>query len=255
MEPNAVKRVLMAGIKIKGAQRKASVKSSPKRQSVHLMTEEEFFVENDIKSMKTEAKKKTMKKKTVVSFAEAEPEDAGADEPDPHAAPEELALVWIPSGGKCHGCRTVLFTGEPVVTVGRLDDDAETRFHPWCFTYSECGEIRVDLRACHVRHFSCTICDANLTQLDTFVPRGRKPYCFPCFGAHFADKCVACRLPINPMPGHGGKVSVKGNHWHGTCFVCKVCSKPLGGKLCIPRGDGVYCKPCLKQGIREQRGR
>lgn len=102
-------------------------------------------------------------------------------------------------------------------------------------------------RAYHMRHFSCQICDANLTQLDSFVPRGRKPYCFLCFGAHFADKCAACRTPINPMPGHGGKVSVGGKHWHGSCFECKSCSTRLDCKPCIPRSDVIYCKPCLKK--------
>jgi prickle len=108
-------------------------------------------------------------------------------------------------------------------------------------------------RAYHVRHFCCTICDANLTQLDIFVPRGRKPYCFPCFGAHFADKCSGCRQPINPMPGHGGKVSVAEKHWHASCFKCKMCDDKLDGKPAIPRSDGVYCKPCLKKKLKAEK--
>ena len=108
-------------------------------------------------------------------------------------------------------------------------------------------------RAYHIRHFCCEICDANLTQQDTFVPRGRKPYCFPCYGVHFAEKCSACNKAINPTPGHGGKVSIGKHNWHGACFACKICKEPLDGKPCIPREDGVYCKPCLKRVIKASR--
>lgn len=29
-------------------------------------------------------------------------------------------------------------------------------------------------RAYHIEHFACTVCDTNLTTVETFVPRGRK---------------------------------------------------------------------------------
>jgi hypothetical protein len=147
----------------------------------------------------------------------------------------------------------------------------------------------------HIEHFCCSICDANLTQLETFVPRGRKPcvahnpwpccysskpvlstravrirflnlpfltfcsccfplssrYCFPCYGVHFADKCKACTKPINPGKGFGGKVSIGKDHWHGGCYKCHRCGDGLAGKPCIPRDDGLWCKPCLKESIRK----
>lgn len=110
-------------------------------------------------------------------------------------------------------------------------------------------------RPYHLEHFCCTICDTNLTTVESFVPRGRKPYCFPCYGVHFADKCTVCQKPINPSPGFGGKVSVSGKHWHGYCFRCKVCDQDMAGKPAIPKADGLYCKPCLKEKKKDAKRR
>lgn len=76
-------------------------------------------------------------------------------------------------------------------------------------------------------------------------------YCFPCYGVHFADKCKACKKPINPAPGFGGKVTIAKDHWHGGCYKCCDCGEGLAGKPCIPRDDGLWCKPCLKQHLRK----
>lgn len=66
----------------------------------------------------------------------------------------------------------------------------------------------------HFRHFCCYICDANLTEQMTYVPRENKPLCTQCYSEHVADKCVVCDKGINPAPGHGGKVSIENRHWH-----------------------------------------
>eukprot|EP00041_Stephanoeca_diplocostata_P004598 m.47471 g.47471 ORF g.47471 m.47471 type:complete len:792 (-) comp15225_c0_seq4:93-2468(-) len=127
---------------------------------------------------------------------------------------------------RCHGCDESIFDADFVYEFGK---------------------------SYHVEHFCCQICDTNLTAHETFVPRGRKPYCFPCYGVHFADKCRACRKPINPTPGFGGKVTIGTTHWHGGCFKCVMCSTSLAGKPCIPRDDGLFCKPCLKKVLRAQK--
>eukprot|EP00039_Didymoeca_costata_P016689 m.303548 g.303548 ORF g.303548 m.303548 type:complete len:776 (+) comp16435_c0_seq100:243-2570(+) len=127
---------------------------------------------------------------------------------------------------RCYGCDELILQREHVYECG----------HPY-----------------HIRHFTCHICDSNLTQLDTFVPRGRKPYCFPCYGKTFADTCTACNSAINPAPGHGGKVTIGTNHWHGECYKCKICQTNLDGKPAIPRGKDIYCKPCLKTLLKSSR--
>lgn len=292
IEPDPLKRMKAAGAGTKSATPKSARKQTSKGHS--LMTEEEFYADSSVQSIKSMRKARSPTAAAAAMVA-IDPLSEVLDETDADR---------VPAGRKCLGCMEQLYIDEPVVSVGRFDDEAESYLHPRCFACSECGELLVDLRAfidygkeergkpgaekrlfcgrhwaenrvsrcaaCdelilqresvfefgrayHVRHFSCQICDANLTQLDSFVPRGRKPYCFPCFGTHFADKCFSCRNPINPMPGHGGKVSVGGKHWHGSCFKCKMCGTKLDGKPCIPREDGIYCKPCMKKVIKAQK--
>lgn len=113
----------------------------------------------------------------------------------------------------CWAYRTVYFARTS--TCGVLEEPVWRCHHasPVCRRCHGCDESIFDAdfvyefgKSYHVEHFCCQICDANLTAHETFVPRGRKPYCFPCYGVHFADKCRACRKPINPTPGFGGKV-------------------------------------------------
>ena len=302
IEPDPLKRIKAAGglakrpkgSTPKSARKQKYAQKTSKGQT--LLTEEEFYADSSVRSIKS------MRKARATADDELAPPTMVGNPVD--NVLDETDTEQVPAGRKCLGCMEQLYVDEPVVSVGRFDDEAESYLHPRCFVCSECGELLVDLRAfidygkeergkpgaekrlfcgrhwaenrvsrcaaCdevilqresvfefgrayHIRHFSCQICDANLTQLDNFVPRGRKPYCFPCFGAHFADKCSACHTPINPMPGHGGKVSVGGKHWHGSCFKCKSCSTRLDGKPCIPRSDGIYCKPCLKKKIKAEK--
>eukprot|EP00043_Microstomoeca_roanoka_P017212 m.179044 g.179044 ORF g.179044 m.179044 type:complete len:632 (-) comp16599_c0_seq7:1004-2899(-) len=90
----------------------------------------------------------------------------------------------------------------------------------------------------HFRHFACYVCDANLTEAATYVPRDGKPLCMDCYREHIADKCIACGLAIDASRGGGGKISIQDKHWHPDCFVCKLCKDPLK----VWRGSGrVVC--------------
>eukprot|EP00055_Hartaetosiga_balthica_P016655 m.106069 g.106069 ORF g.106069 m.106069 type:complete len:623 (+) comp9146_c0_seq1:2-1870(+) len=103
----------------------------------------------------------------------------------------------------------------------------------------------------HFRHFSCYICDANLTEMATYVPRDEKPLCLACYQEHLADKCSACSGPIDATRGGGGKITVGKYHWHPNCFTCRTCKTTLKGKPCVPKGTRIYCKDCYKQILKK----
>lgn len=105
----------------------------------------------------------------------------------------------------------------------------------------------------HFRHFCCYICDANLTEHSSYVPRDGKPLCVKCFSEHIAEKCLACGEAINPTRDGGGKISVGDKHWHPPCFCCIGCKTPLQGKPCVPKGNLVYCKSCYKRVKRKMK--
>eukprot|EP00037_Helgoeca_nana_P025522 m.280818 g.280818 ORF g.280818 m.280818 type:complete len:851 (-) comp26976_c1_seq11:121-2673(-) len=181
---------------------------------------------------------------------------------------EDEEVFFHPTCFSCSECGELLVDLRAFIDVGkeeRGEPSAPKRLfcgRHWCNNmYPRCATCDESIlqqdyvheltKSYHIEHFCCSICDANLTQLETFVPRGRKPYCFPCYGVHFADKCKACTKPINPGKGFGGKVSIGKDHWHGGCYKCHRCGDGLAGKPCIPRDDGLWCKPCLKESIRK----
>lgn len=177
---------------------------------------------------------------------------------------EQDTAMFHPSCFMCSQCGEILVDNRAFVDVGK-----EERGHTYAKKRLFCGRHWAENRvsrcngcdelifdreyvfefghAFHRSHFCCEICDVNLTTLESFVPRGRSAYCFPCYGEKFADKCKSCTLPINPSPGFGGKISVGGSHWHSRCFKCVGCEVQLTGKPCVPRDDGIYCKKCFKR--------
>ena len=42
------------------------------------------------------------------------------------------------------------------------------------------------------------------------------------------------------------KMEYKTRQWHERCFVCCVCSNPIGTKSFIPKENDIYCTSCYE---------
>lgn len=104
---------------------------------------------------------------------------------------DDQEVYFHPACFSCSQCGELLVDLRAFVDVGkeeRGDKHAEKRLfcgRHWSENHvsrcAGCDELVLQKEAVfefgkcyHIRHFSCEICDANLTQQDTFVPRGRK---------------------------------------------------------------------------------
>lgn len=65
--------------------------------------------------------------------------------------------------------------------------------------------------------------------------------CEPCWEAHHAPRCAACRLPVSATI-----LGALGSSWHPACFACEQCRTPLGEQQTFfeGQGGGPLCERC-----------
>lgn len=56
-----------------------------------------------------------------------------------------------------------------------------------------------------------------------------------------------CLQPIT-----SGGVNYQDKPWHGHCFVCSSCSKPLAGSSFTNHQDQVFCVDCYKSCVAKK---
>ena len=68
-------------------------------------------------------------------------------------------------------------------------------------------------------------------------------YCGDCYDSQFAARCDACREVFRAGMK---KMEYKTRQWHEKCFVCCVCTNPIGTKSFIPKENDIYCTACYE---------
>ena len=68
-------------------------------------------------------------------------------------------------------------------------------------------------------------------------------YCGDCYDQQFAARCDACREVFRAGMK---KMEYKTRQWHEKCFVCCVCTNPIGTKSFIPKENDIYCTACYE---------
>lgn len=59
-------------------------------------------------------------------------------------------------------------------------------------------------------------------------------------------------LCVPPQPITSGGVSYQDQPWHGHCFVCSSCSKPLAGTSFTNHQDQAFCVECYKSCVAKK---
>ncbi|CAG5124393.1 unnamed protein product, partial [Candidula unifasciata] len=176
---------------------------------------------------------------------------------------------------KCYQCPQDVSSGDVAVFVSRME--ADTCWHPACFTCHTCNELLVDLiyfyhegqlycgrhhaellkprcaacdevifadecteaegRSWHMKHFCCLECDRQLGG-QRYIMRDGRPYCCSCFENMFAEYCDTCGEHIGVDQG---QMTHDGQHWHA--------SEILLGRPFLPKHGVIYCSAaCSRAG-------
>jgi len=90
-------------------------------------------------------------------------------------------------------------------------------------------------------HKECFVCKGCKKSLVTegFKNSEGFPMCVDCFNDKFGMKCTGCRKAIT-----AAYVQVKGQPWHGDCFVCNRCKKPFDAEFGEKDGE-FLCSNCI----------
>ncbi|XP_029029695.1 four and a half LIM domains protein 1-like [Betta splendens] len=121
---------------------------------------------------------------------------------------------------RCHGCYKPILAGT---------ESVEYKGNSW---HDEC--------------FTCCDCKRSIGS-QSFLSKGTDVYCSPCHDKKFAKHCVSCKKPIT-----SGGVNYQEQPWHGHCFVCSTCSKPLAGSSFTNHQDQVFCVSCYKNCVAKK---
>ncbi|XP_069574618.1 four and a half LIM domains protein 1-like [Brachyistius frenatus] len=121
---------------------------------------------------------------------------------------------------RCHSCYKAILAGAETV---------EYKGNSW---HDEC--------------FTCCNCKRAIGS-QSFLSKGNDVYCSPCHDKKFAKHCVSCKKPIT-----SGGVNYQDQPWHGHCFVCSSCSKPLAGSSFTNHQDQVFCVDCYKSSVAKK---
>lgn len=158
------------------------------------------------------------------------------------------ASLWHASCFKCNGCNQNLadlmyFYDKEGDDIYCLRDFAKIRGIQRC---QACDELIFVKEYClaenstfHVKHFCCFECDEPLAG-QNYVMEDSQPLCLSCFEKLKAESCAACKKPIKPDE-KGANLGETHFHANDSCFVCKICAKPLLGAKLLFKNGCLYC--------------
>lgn len=165
--------------------------------------------------------------------------EADADPmPPPPAAPAaskpaKPAEARVPANGRCRGCSDVLYIGELVVSVSRLEGTGQY-FHPQCFQCSHCGELLVDLRCC---------VDVGKEERNNPGAEARV-FCGRHWAENHRQRCYACDEIIHQRD----HVFEFNKAFHMRHFCCAICDVSLtDSKTFVPLKKKPYCFLCYSE--------
>jgi len=113
---------------------------------------------------------------------------------------------------KCKKCGKNIESGRIIKALG-------FEFHPECFCCKNCGKM---------------LDGEQFTSNREQDPDNPEPFCIPCYGELYAEKCYRCGLPIVGAVKGMNRITVENTHYHEQCFVC------FYEGCCIPLTTGAY---------------
>ncbi|XP_028671614.1 four and a half LIM domains protein 1a isoform X1 [Erpetoichthys calabaricus] len=100
--------------------------------------------------------------------------------------------------------------------------------------------------AWHEECFTCYQCKKPIGS-ESFLTKGDDIYCAVCHEKKFAKHCVHCKQAIT-----SGGISYQDQPWHGECFICNTCKKPLAGQRFTAHEGNMYCVDCYKTSVAKK---
>ncbi|XP_061685545.1 four and a half LIM domains protein 2-like isoform X2 [Syngnathoides biaculeatus] len=86
----------------------------------------------------------------------------------------------------------------------------------------------------------CNQCEGSLYG-QKFILNAEIPHCVKCYEKLFCNNCFACGQLIGCT---SKDVSFKAQHWHGECFLCKMCNQSLVDQPFATRDEMLVCSAC-----------
>lgn len=123
-------------------------------------------------------------------------------------------------GQVCTACNQVFHNGDPMLQVGG------GQYHHRCFVCSQCKQP---------------------IGTNSFVPDGGTIFCQQCYINRRAERCCRCSQPIV-----SGGFNVEGRQYHGQCFTCEFCHRPLSGQKMSMKEGRLMCADCVGQHVAKQ---
>lgn len=176
---------------------------------------------------------------------------------------------------ECKGCRKKIVIGQK-----RLSHD-DTHWHDECFICEKCENTLVlgsfniadekvvcvecyqqkKIKLCYkcgdeikagsplvahsnqLYHNDCFCCKSCSQPISTgFMEHEGFFYCTKCHHKLFSQKCAQCDLPVI-----GDGVTYNDEVFHGSCFDCFYCHKPISSKKFLVRFGNRYCSGCYEK--------
>ncbi|CAD5117049.1 DgyrCDS5872 [Dimorphilus gyrociliatus] len=95
----------------------------------------------------------------------------------------------------------------------------------------------------HENCFICCCCEKSLVN-EPFATKENSLYCANCYEEQFAMRCDSCTKPLR---GGMKKFEYDGKKYHEECFVCFLCSEPIGSRSFVPREGNITCIGCYEE--------
>ncbi|XP_062991952.1 PDZ and LIM domain protein 5 [Elgaria multicarinata webbii] len=88
----------------------------------------------------------------------------------------------------------------------------------------------------HPEEFNCAHCKTSMAYIG-FVEEKGALYCEGCYEKFFAPECARCQRKIL-----GEVINALKQTWHGSCFVCVACHKPIRNNVFHLEDGDPYCE-------------
>jgi len=105
------------------------------------------------------------------------------------------------------------------IEAGRIIKALGFEYHPECFCCKNCGKM---------------LDGEQFTSNREQDPDNPEPFCIPCYGELYAEKCYRCVLPIVGAEKGMNRITVENTHYHEQCFEC------FNEDCCVALTTGAY---------------